>query len=57
MIPISEILSAIRIGTALVDAGAKALEAANNGNEVEAREILAEARSRYDSAREGWDRA
>ena len=54
---IGDILIAIRLGPALVDAAAKALEAAQNGDEEKAREILAEARSRYDSAREGWDNA
>lgn len=57
MIPTAEILQALQIGIALVNAATKALNAAHNGDEAAAKAYLAEARANFDIAVAEWDAA
>ena len=54
------ITAALKIMSAAQEAAnlaARAIEAANNGNEEEAKEYLEKARSRYAASRDAWDNA
>jgi hypothetical protein len=57
MIPLAQIIAAIQAGLALAEAGSKALNAANNGDDAKARQYLRDARTHFDSARSDWDAA
>jgi hypothetical protein len=57
MIDAAIILAGIQAATAAIQAGAKALDALNNGDETAAKAYLAQARTHFDSARAAWDAA
>lgn len=54
---IEAITAGLRAATEAADLFARAIEAANNGDEIAARNYLAAARGRYDESRAAWDAA
>lgn len=54
MTTLEKITTGLRAATEAADLFARALEAANNDDQQQAERYLAQARSRYDAARERW---
>lgn len=54
---IDAIIAGLRAATETADLFARAMEAANNGDEAAADNYLLAARARYDASRDAWDAA